>query len=435
MLTFKYNDNHHKNQKHLGGNTMAQINITLNQEEILQLMHNDREGAFKKLLQESLNSVLKAESAEQLGALPYQRTEERTDSRNGSRDRTLNTRIGSIILSVPRHRYQPFKTMIFENYSRSEAALISTMTEMVVNGVSTRKVSRVVETLCGTSFSKSTVSDLCRDLDYAVNEFRNRPLEREYPFVIVDATYFRVRENNRVISKALMVAFAFNENGRPEIIGFGVYDKESKDTWRHFLNYLKGRGLKGVKMLISDAHEGIIHAASHIFPEVPWQRCQYHFTKNILDKVPKKYQKGFQTELQDMFNSTDLKEARKKRDEIMNDYQDIAGAAMECLDNGFESAMTVMYLPKTMRRSLRTSNRIERLNRELKRRSSAIGVFPNGASVLRLMGAVLLELHEKMQTVPRATITISSIRELQSDTETLNNLKKIAAEQQQLLAA
>ena len=177
---------------------MAQLNITLNQEEIQQLLTNDRNEAFKKLLQESLNSLLKAESEEQLHAAPYERSEERTDSRNGNRERSLTTRIGKIELQVPRHRNQPFKTMIFENYSRSEAALISCMVEMVLNGVSTRKVSKVVETLCGTSYSKSTVSELCKELDQKVKEFRTRPITGEYPFLTIDATYFKARENHRI---------------------------------------------------------------------------------------------------------------------------------------------------------------------------------------------------------------------------------------------
>lgn len=207
---------------------MAQLNITLNQDEILQLLSDNRGDAFKKLLQESLNSVLKAESQEQLGAQPYERTEQRVDSRNGFRDRELTTRIGKIALSVPRHRNQPFKTMIFDNYARSEAALVANMAEMVVNGVSTRKVTRVVETICGQSISKSAVSDLCKDLEKQVDEFRSRPLTGRYPFVTIDATYFKVREDHRVISKAFMIAYATNEEGKREIIGFAPYKNESK---------------------------------------------------------------------------------------------------------------------------------------------------------------------------------------------------------------
>ena len=172
---------------------MAQLNITLNESEILLLMQSDREGAFAKLLQESLNGILKAESADQLHAEPYERSDDRKDYRNGSRERDLVTRIGTITLTVPKHRNKPFKTMIFDNYQRSEAALIASMAEMVVNGVSTRKVALVVEKLCGASISKSAVSELCKDLDASVNDFRDRPLREHYPFVTVDATYFKVR--------------------------------------------------------------------------------------------------------------------------------------------------------------------------------------------------------------------------------------------------
>ncbi len=413
---------------------MAQLNITLNQDEILQLLNGDREGAFKMLLQESLNSILKAESKEQLKAEPYERTEERRDSRNGSRERLLATRIGTINLVVPRHRNQPFKTMIFDNYSRSEAALVCAMAEMVVNGVSTRRVSKVVETLCGKTISKSSVSDLCKDLDKSVSEFRNRPLEREYPFMIVDATYFKVREDHRTVSKALMVAVALNDKGRFEVIGFGVYDRESKDTWYHFLNSLKERGLRGLNMMISDAHDGIIYAGTHIFPEVPWQRCQFHLIRNIIDKTPKQYQEGLHTELQAMFNCSSLKNAQKKRDEIISDYQEIAPNAMECLDNSFDSAMTVMCLPENLRRSLRTSNRIERINKELKRRSNAIGVFPNVDSVLRLMGSLLIEINDTMITQRISAIPMYSLSDLKEDLNVRAQLKLIA-EQQQMLAA
>ncbi len=177
---------------------MAQLNITLNQEEILELLTRDPGETFKELLRKSLDSILQAESTQQLNAGPYERTAARTDSRNGVRERELKTRIGKIELHVPRHRNEPFKTLVFENYSRSESALIAGMAEMVVNGVSTRKVSRVMETLCGTSFLKSSVSEVCKYLEKSVEEFRSRPLERDYPFVEVDATYFKMRENGRI---------------------------------------------------------------------------------------------------------------------------------------------------------------------------------------------------------------------------------------------
>ena len=412
---------------------MAQLNITLNQDEILQLISENSGEAFKRLLQESLNSVLKAESASQLQAERYERTDARTDSRNGTRDRGFTTRIGRVTLRVPRHRNQPFKTMIFENYSRSEAAFIAGMSEMVVNGVSTRKVSQVVETLCGESVSKSAVSDLCKDLDAAVKEFRERPLIGSYPFLTLDATYFKVRENHRVVSKALMIAYATSEQGHREIVGFGVYANESRDTWKDFLLSLQKRGLSGMLMITSDAHEGLRYALSKVWPNVPWQRCQFHFSRNISDKVPKKYQTGIRSELQEMFNCKTIAEARKKRNEIINSYGDVAEAAMKCLDDGFESSMTVMALPEHLRKFYRTSNHIERLNKELKRRSSVIGIFPNEASLLRLMGSVLIERNEVIQNAKAVFSAETYAKLMHSDTPA--KLVVIAGEQQRLLAA
>ncbi len=413
---------------------MAQLNITLNQEEILQLLANDRDAAFAKLLQDSLNSILKAESTEQLKAEPYERSEERTGNRNGFRDRPLTTRIGQITLKVPKHRDgEPFKTFVFDNYCRSESALIVTMAEMCVNGVSTRKVSQVMETLCGKSFSKSTVSEACKELDEKVKAFRERPLTGEYPFLTVDATYFKVRENSRVISKAFMIAYATNSEGHREIIGFGAYRNESKDTWNNFLKGLKTRGLTGVRMITSDAHEGIIDAINKQFPNVPWQRCQFHFSRNITQKTPARYQKGLVSELQEMFNCKTIKAARKRRDEIIADYKDVAEDAMNCLEEGFEDAMTVMVLPSYLRKYFRTSNQIERLNKELKRRSKVIGIFPNEESLIRLMGAVLMERNEYIASL-RCVFKAETLQELMTSDVPLK-LVQIAKEQRQLLAA
>ena len=412
---------------------MAQLNITLNQEEIQALLLDDRGEAFKKILQTSLNKILQVESAEQLKAAPYERSEERTDCRNGSRDRDLNTRVGRITLHVPRHRNVPFKTLVFDNYSRSEAALVAGMAEMVVNGVSTRKVSRVMETLCGTSFSKSAVSDVCKDLETAVKEFQTRPLEGDYPFLTVDATYFKVRENSRIISKAFMIAYGTNAEGHREILGFGVYANESSTTWTDFLLSLKKRGLTGLLMITSDAHEGILNAIGKVFPTVPWQRCQFHFSRNITDKAPKKYQTGLRAELQELFNCKTIAEARKVRDRIIEDYRDVAESAVACLDEGFESSMTVMLLPAWLRRFYRTSNQIERLNKELKRRSKVIGIFPNEDSVLRLMGSVLIEHHDAMLG-GRAVFSKDSLSALlKSDIPA--KLIVIAEEQRKLRAA
>ena len=411
---------------------MAQINFTLNQEEMQGLLSEDRDGAFRKLLESSLNAILKVESTEQLCAERYERTEERRDSRNGTRERSLQTRIGRVTLEVPRHRNVPFKTLVFDNYKRSEAALITAMAEMVVNGVSSRKVSNVMETLCGATPSKSAVSEACKELDKAVETFRVRPLTEEYPFVMVDATYFKVREEHRITGKAFMTAIGTNRNGTREIIGFGIYSGENRETWRNFLEALKKRGLHGVKMVTSDAHDGIIHAVREVFPEVPWQRCQTHFSRNIIEKTPKKYQADVHAKILRMYHCATIEDAGKVRDEIISEYRDVAEKAMECLEEGFESVMTVMVLPESMRRYFRTSNHVERLNEELKRRSNVIGVFSNDESVIRLMGSVLIEQNEIYTAHSHTNYKREDIEKLDAR---ITDLREIAKNQQRLLKA
>lgn len=268
------------------------------------------------------------------------------------------------------------------------------MAEMVVNGVSTRKVSQVMELLCGKSLSKSTVSEACKELDVSVQKFKSRPLETLYPFVMVDATYFRVRQDHRMRSKALMIAYATTCEGVQEVIGFGVYDRESKETWNEFLHSLKERGLSEIYMITSDAHEGIIDAVVKQFPKAAWQRCQFHFMRNIVDKMPKKFREGIKSELAEMFNAETIHAARKLRDSIIDSYSDVAENALKCLDEGFESAMSAMVLPRYIRMFYITSNHIERLTKELKRRSKVISVFPCVESLMRIMGSVLLEQNE-----------------------------------------
>lgn len=374
---------------------MAQINITLNQDDVMHLLTEGTNEAFRKLLEETLNSVLRAESSEQLHAEPYERTPQRSDSRNGTRMRPLTTRLGTVELSVPRHRNAPFKSLVFDNYQRSEAALVTIMAEMVVGGVSTAKVGRVMEEICGKNFSKQTVSEACKELDVIVKDFKDKPIEGDYLFVMGDATYLKVRENHRIVSKALMIAMGLTRSGYKEIIGFDLADAETQESWTSFLLSLKKRGLQGMKMFTSDACPGLVAALQKIYPDVAWQRCQAHFTRNIISGAPKRLQAGLRGELTDMFNCPTLAQARARRDEIIADYADLAPKAIECLDLGFDDAMTVMELPLDMRKCTRTSNYIERLNKEVKRRSKVIGIFPNSQSILRLVGAYLMEENDR----------------------------------------
>lgn len=380
---------------------MAQLNFTLEQEFFVGLFSKGREEAFGELMEALLNQFLQAESAQKLQAEEYERCSERTDYRNGTRARTLTTRVGSLTLNVPRHRNEVFHSSLLENYQRNEQALIATMMEMVVQGVSTRKIEKVTEELCGAKFSKSTVSELCKGLNKSVFEFKNRPLEKSYPFLMLDALYIKVREDFRVRSKAFLVAFGINEDGRKEILGFDVCENETEYHWESFLRNLKERGLKDVDLAISDGNPGLISAIRKELPKAGWQRCQVHFTRNILGAAPKRYQNGLAEELREMFLATTVEEAREKRNKIIEEYQDVAAKAVNILDEGFEDSMNVMCLPLKYRIKLRTTNLLERENRELRRREMVISIFPNVDSALRLMGAVLLDHHNEWPTQSR----------------------------------
>lgn len=377
---------------------MAQLHFTLDYDFLIGLFAESKDKAFAKLMEAILNQILKAESSEQLGAETYQRSGQRKDYRNGTRMRGLCTRIGKLELEVPRHRNVPFKTVLFENYQRNEQALISTMMEMVVQGVSTRNIQKVTEELCGESFSKSTVSEICRELDIPVKAFKERLLPDKYPFIMADAMYIKVREDHRVRSKALLLAIGVNPEGKKEVLGFDICDAEKTNTWKTFFEGLKSRGLRGVDLVISDSHKGLVESIKECFPGASWQRCQAHLSRNILDKCPQKYMAGLASELTAMFNSSTLEEARRLRDTIFEEYQDVASAAVQTLDEGFEDAMTIMYLPMKYRQSLRTSNIIERENREIRKREKVIQIFPNIESALRLLGAVLMDDHNDWST-------------------------------------
>lgn len=378
---------------------MAQFNITISKELLHGLfLSKGKDEAFAKLMEEIFNQVLIAQSTEQLGAQPYERTEERTAYRNGTRDRDMTTRIGTLTLKVPRHRDGQFSTELFSRYQRSEQALILAMMEMVVNGVSTRKVEKITEELCGKKFSKSTVSELLKGLDPIVKAFKTRPLKAQYPFIQVDAIYLKVRENGRVASKGLLVAVGINEEGYREIIGFNLANSETEDSWGTFFNSLKDRGLKDIRLVTSDNHKGLVNAVRKHFQGASWQRCQTHFSRNVIDSTPKSLQPEIKEDLRNLYNAIDIENARKYRDQIFAKYDARAPKAIAVLDEGFDDIIAVLSLPIYYRKRLRTTNGVERLNQEIRRRERVIRIFPNEASAERLMGALLMEQDEKWQT-------------------------------------
>lgn len=377
---------------------MAQVHITLDDEILKDLMLGNRNEAMAKLLEKVIDSVLQAQASEQLSAEPYERNDDRISYRNGYRPRTFTTRVGTLDLHIPKFRNGNFSTELFQNYQRSEKALLLGLMEMVIMGVSTRKISAITEALCGTNFSKSTVSALCSEMDPLVESFRNRPLDREYPFLIVDAIYMKARDDQRIRSKGFLIAIGVNKAGDREVIGFAVADGESEESWSEFFTSLKMRGLSRVDLICSDNHGGLKKAIQKQFHGACWQRCQTHFSKNLLDKTPKRLQQAVKSRLTDLYNAPDLQEAMARKQRMIDDFQAQAPKAMELLDACFDDITAVFALPEPYRKRLRTTNGIERTNEELRRRERVIRIFPNEESMIRLMGSLLMEFHEKWVT-------------------------------------
>ena len=374
---------------------MTQIHLTLDDDILKDLWLGNKESGVAKLLEKVFDAVLQSQASEQLNADPYERSDDRAGYRNGYRTRSLTTRVGTLILHVPKFRDGNFSTELFERYQRSEKALMLSLMEMVVQGVSTRKVQEITETLCGTSFSKSTVSALCQNLDPIVEAFRNRPLERHYPFLIVDAIYMKARDDQRVKSRGFLIATGVNGEGNREVLGYEIADSESEESWSNFFERLKARGLRAVDLVSSDNHGGLKNAIQKQFQGASWQRCQTHFSKNLLDKVPKKLKAEVKTALTDLYNAPDLKQAKSRKARMLEIYEETAPKAMKLLDEAFDDITAVFALPQPYHKRLRTTNGIERLNEELRRRERVIRIFPNDQSLIRLMGTVLMEHHEK----------------------------------------
>lgn len=382
---------------------MSEYQITIDGATLQGLLSGTAaESGMSKLVEQVLNQVLEAQVSEQLGAARYERSDERAGYRNGVRPRQLTTRVGTLTLRVPQVREGHFSTELFARYQRSEQALVLALMEMVVSGVSTRKVTQITEELCGASFSKSTVSDLCKSLDPLVEAWNERSLgEQAYPFVLVDALVLKVREDERVRGLSGLVAIGVNADGFREILGLQLGDSESEASWSSFFSWLKRRGLSGVDLVVSDAHGGLVNAVRRQFQGCTWQRCQTHFTRDILQATPKAVRTEVHEHLRSLFEAPDPATARTLLQQILASYAARAPKAMAILEAGFDDATAVLALPEPYRRRLRTTNSLERLNEEIRRRERVIRIFPNRESAVRLLGALLLEQHEQWTTSSR----------------------------------
>jgi putative transposase len=379
---------------------MTQYQVTLDPQSLQRLFSG--ENQLGQLLEAVLNQVLEAQVTQQLQAAPYERTDTRLGYRTGYKSRHLATRVGRLVLRVPQLREGTFSTELFARYQRSEQALLLTLMEMVVNGVSTRKVARITEELCGTAFAKSTVSDLCKGLDPLVAAWNERELSRRrYPFVLVDALVLKVREGGHVRAVSALVAVGVNELGYREILGLQLGDSESERSWVAFFLWLKGRGLAGVDLVVSDHHGGLVKAIRVQFQGASWQRCQTHLSANVADATPKALQEEVHGRLRALFNAPDPETARTLLATFVADFEQHAPAAVATLERGFDDALAVLALPLPYRTRLRTTNSVERLNEEIRRRERVIRIFPNRESVIRLLGALLMEQDELWSTGPR----------------------------------
>ena len=372
---------------------MADLQFTISEEKIQAMLFGER-GA-EVLMEEMFNQLLQAEMTEHLGAAPGEQTKKRRGYRNGSYKRRLTTRVGSLDLEVPRDREGTFKTELFERYQRNEKALVLALMEMVVQGVSTRKVKKITDELCGRRFSRQTVSRLTQQLDEQVGAWAERGLKKRYPFLIVDAMQVKVRRQQAVRSTTVMIAVGISEEGYREILGLKVGFSETGEGWRALFSDLKDRGLSGVEMLTSDAHDGLRGAAQQSFPGAIWQRCQAHFRRNVADRVPAASKERVHAMLDSILEAPSPADAREALERAATELQEIAPAALEVLEEGFEDATAALALPEKYRRRLRTTNMVERFIEEIRRREKVVRIFPNMQSAWRLIGALCAEQHEE----------------------------------------
>ena len=373
---------------------MAKVELNLTDEQFQALLSG--EGGLATVLQAVLNRVLEAEMTEHLGAAPHERTSRRRGHRNGYYERELTLRVGTIELRVPRDRDGTFRTELFERYQRNERALVLALMEMVVNGISSRKVKRITERLCWHAFSKSTVSELATGLDAEVEcgtsgRWRGRPTP-SWGWMRWGS---RCGATARYGRRACFLITAVNADGHREILGLRVADSESEASWLETFRWLKERGLMGVEIVTSEDHQGLVAALRRAFQEILWQRCQVHLMKNVLDATPARHQATMHRSLKRILEARDLEAARAAFAELAVELSVPTDHALEVLEAGLEDAIAVLHLPEKYRRRLRSTNPLERVIEEGRRRERVIRIFPNERSAWRLMGALFAEQHEE----------------------------------------
>jgi len=372
---------------------MTQRQNSAGKSRIQEWIKEDRD-LMREVMREAIQEVLEAEMTDALGAAKHERSEGRLGYRSGSYRRMLISRVGKLELRVPQDRLGRFSTEVFERYQRSEKALMTALAEMYVQGVSTRKVKAISEELCGHEFSASTVSELNKRLDAALKRFADRPLEAEYPYLILDARYEKVREEGVVRSRAVLIGLGIDWEGRRQVLGVELANRESTNSWKEFLLRLKERGLRGVWLVVSDQHVGLKQAVQEVLPEALWQRCYVHFLRNALDHLPRKADDDCLVELRWLYDRRNVEEARRDLVAWLAKWEKKYGKLCRWVEENIEETFTFYRLPREHHKHLKSTNMLERLNQEIKRRTHVIRIFPNERSCWRLVTALAAEIHE-----------------------------------------
>lgn len=368
---------------------------------LFKTLGNEDGDFLRKAIEVVAKMVMDLEVSDRIGAEPYERSDGRNDVRNGHRERRWDTRAGTIDLHVPKLRNQGYQPSFLDPRRRAERAMLNVIQEAYVKGVSTRKVEALAMAMGITNVDKNTVSRACVELDMQVKAWRERPIEGACPYVWVDAKYLNVRVKERVVKKALVVAYAVSQDGVRQVIGVDLFDVESKATWRAFFKSLMARGLSGVRLVISDAHEGLKQAIGEVFVGASWQRCRVHFMRNMLGHVGRKDQPALSALLKSIFAQPTKAEAQARLREVAASLGDKHKKLVALLEEAEDDVLAFMGFPEAHRRQLHSTNVVERLNREIGRRADVVGIFPNDASALRLVAMVLAEQDDEWRTCRR----------------------------------